>query len=64
MVKSKSKTVENYRAGIENFGVDNYTTCGRKADTGGFLDVAECLENAKEEALSVSSMVSRYEDAA
>jgi len=65
MVKSESETKENYRNGIESFGgASQYEDCGRRADTGGFLDVAACLEDAKEEALTTSSMVERYGDSA
>jgi len=64
MVVSAETAASKYETGITEFGgADQYLTCGEKKDRG-FLAVAQCLEDAKETALTTSSMVKKYREAA
>lgn len=58
-VASKEDASEAYRRGITAFGVDNYTRCAENASAG-FLQVAQCLRDAKHRALTVEMMVAKY----
>lgn len=59
MVASKEEAAEAYRRGITAFGVDNYVSCGDRADQG-FLAVAQCLHDAKKRSVTVENMVMKY----
>jgi len=64
MVVSASVAADRYRRGIEGFGgARQYLECGKRREQG-FLAVAQCLEDAKEERLTTDLMVSKYEAAA
>jgi len=51
------RAVDNYRRGIERFGVDSYIRCGEKE---GWYAVAECLHDTKKATLSIDNMVKCY----
>lgn len=64
MVKSADEAARRYELGITNFGgADTYIACGKRKD-GGFLAVAQCLEDAKKVSLTTANMVSKYRAAA
>lgn len=63
MVKSADQAAAAYRRGVDNFGVENYKTCGDRK-TQGFLAVAQCLEDAKRVSLTLDGMTAKYKAAA
>ena len=64
MTISASEAADRYETGVKTFGgASQYQECGEKRGQG-FLAVAECLEDAKEAALTTANMVKKYRNAA